>query len=167
MEYLTMLVQLVGGESESVRKLNEAGYSTALDVATENPDTLRLVGGLTAATTTRLIQAAQKHLAESGEGDALGRQKEGPSPVPEVIIEDLEDPAATTVCVSKPRKPRKSKGNRRPGSKQTPGRAAGEQSTEKVSKTVDTDMGVSLEESSALTGVSPENWTQESFWRFG
>lgn len=157
MEDLTMLVQLVGGESESVRKLNEAGYSTALDVATENPDTLRLVGGFTAATTTRLIQAAQKHLAESGKGDALGRQEEGPSPVP----------AATTVRVSKPRKPQKSKGNRRSGSKQPAGRAAGEQSTEKVSKTVDTDMGVSLEESSALTGVSPENWTQKSFWRFG
>lgn len=157
MEDLTMLVQLVGGESESVRKLNEAGYSTALDVATENPDTLRLVGGFTAATTTRLIQAAQKHLAESGKGDALGRQEEGPSPVP----------AATTVRVSKPRKPQKSKGNRRSGSKQPAGRAAGKQSTEKVSKTVDTDMGVSLEESSALTGVSPENWTQKSFWRFG
>ena len=171
MEELTMLVQLAGGEVECVGRFKEAGYSTAADVAAGDLETLRLAGGLTAAVTKRLIQAARDRLSDAGKGEKR------PSPVKEAVIRDVGEIASTEVLVSKPRKSQKGKAVPRSRSTARVAPTAGQQGTSQA--TVDQaasrpeagpsgDTGVSREESVSVTREAPEeSWTDSSFWRFG
>jgi hypothetical protein len=63
---LSMLVQLAGGESETTRRLKEAGLGSAEGLAFSDPEEIRRLTGLTAAAARRLVQAAREQAALPG-----------------------------------------------------------------------------------------------------
>ena len=67
MEELTMLVQLAGGDLETTRRLRDAGFRGATDLARAEVQELRVHSGLSAAASRRLVRAAKEVLAPSRE----------------------------------------------------------------------------------------------------
>ncbi|MFQ5717920.1 MAG: hypothetical protein ACE5IK_00085 [Acidobacteriota bacterium] len=170
MEDLTMMVQLAGGEMDSVRRLREAGFDNAADLAAEDPTTLSQAAGLTPAGARRLVKVAAQQVA-AARGGAVeltavgtrsapdGRKKRrspaaespGPSPAKTHAATREKKPAARTA-----RTPKRSGAARR---KTAPG--------DEVAASVPA-AGVTHDESLSLTGPPVETrWPAGSFWRFG
>ena len=63
MDELTMLVQLAGGDPQTVRRLRDAGYRGAKGLAQAEVGELRAGAGLSAAASGRLLRAAREILA--------------------------------------------------------------------------------------------------------
>ena len=173
MEDLTLLVQLAGGEQRTVRRLKEAGFESPADIATGDPAKLRETCGLSAAAVRRLIKVAGEHVSGTApaEGDLSVLRRSGNDTV-------------QTVASSPPRR-RKGKKSPRRSSDATPMVAAAVapvdvdppsvaplavvvSAADATTVATEPDEGVSLVESTALTGKAPEKtWRPPSFWRFG
>ncbi len=67
MEELTMLVQLAGGEPETTRRLRDAGFRRARDVARAGVHELCEQSGLSVAAARRLVRSAKEILAPARE----------------------------------------------------------------------------------------------------
>ena len=173
MEDLTLLVQLAGGEQRTVRRLKEAGFGSSADVATGDPEELQDICGLSAAAVRRLIKIAGEHVSSTAhtEGELS-------------ILQRNETGTTRKAAGSSPRR-RKGKKRSHRSSDATPLVAAAVASIdvdppavvplavvaadkETATAAAESDQGVSLVESTALTGKAPqENWGPASFWRFG
>jgi hypothetical protein len=140
MEELTMLVQLAGGDPETTRRLRDAGFRRASDVARAEVHELCEQSGLSVAAARRLVRSAKEILAPAQERKAKGkrRARSGLRGVPSA----MSSSGATSKCGQ--------------FSKAPPGRQPG------------TDQGVSKAESSALLDeAANEETMSQSFWRFG
>ena len=140
MDELTMLVQLVGGDPETVRRLRTAGFRKAKDLARADVDDLRAESDLSSAASRQLVSAAKEMLAPRRERRALRNGLRG---VPSALA-----------------------GGEGSGKKQREARqGASAGSGPKPRSPVAADQGVSKAESSALLGG--EARIRQSFWRFG
>ncbi|MFQ5670017.1 MAG: helix-hairpin-helix domain-containing protein [Acidobacteriota bacterium] len=157
-----MLVQLAGGESETVRRLREAGFVTTTSIAEGDPDLIQKAGGISGAAARRLVKTARERLA---------------SPVAIREGQDLDQvlpplpPKARGKAAPSAGAPRGDAGpRRRKGRAAVRGDGAGAKTTlQGIEGEAMADAeGVSSAESLDLTGEPPaEAWTQQSFWRFG
>lgn len=156
MEELTLLVQLAGGELDAVRRLRQAGFGTAKDLAAASVDELSAASGLAPAATRRLIRCAKDEL--ESKGAAAG---ETPTRGLGTVLADVGGGAARGATKSHAawesvpnlRTVAPAGEYRDPTAEQAPA-AAGD--------------GVSREESHALTGKPRlDKPAAVSFWRFG
>ena len=76
-----MLVQLAGGETETIQQLQDAGYRSATDLVDADPEELRDAGGMTLAAARRLIKAAGQQLKEMVDSEPTGPLKKALSDV--------------------------------------------------------------------------------------
>ncbi len=142
MEELTMLVQLAGGGPETMRRLRDAGFRRARDVARAEVHELCEQSGLSMAAARRLVRSAKEILAPAHERKEKDkrRARSGLRGLPSA----LSSGGATSKvgqCV---------------GKAATPARQPG------------VDQGVSKAESSALLDeAAHEQRMSQSFWRFG
>ena len=67
MEELTMLVQLAGGDLETTRRLRDAGFRRAKDIAQAGVHELCEQSGLSMAATRWLVRSAKEILAPAHE----------------------------------------------------------------------------------------------------
>jgi len=74
MDELTMLVQLAGGEPETVRRLRTAGFRRAHEIASADADEIRAKAELSASEARRLMRAAKRVLSPASKrGPRYGR----------------------------------------------------------------------------------------------
>ncbi len=138
MEELTKLVQLAGGDLETTRRLRDAGFRRAKDIARAEVHELCEQSGLSMAATRWLVRSAKEILAPAHERQEKDqrRVRSGLRSVPSAAA----IPTASRSRTSKP----------------PPARQPG------------ADQGVSKAESSALLDEAAyEQTTPQSFWRFG
>ncbi len=138
MEELTMLVQLAGGDLETTRRLRDAGFRRAKDIARAGVHELCEQSGLSMAATRWLVRSAKEILAPANvrQENEQRRARIGLRCVPSAAA----IPTASRSRTSKPA------AARQPGA----------------------DQGVSKAESSALLDeAAHEQTTPQSFWRFG
>ena len=143
MEELTMLVQLAGGTPETTRRLREAGFRLARDVARAEVHELCEQSGLTVAAARRLVRSAKEILAPAHERKEKDkrRARSGLRGLPSA----LSSGGATSKI----------------------GPCDGKAATPTTSRST-TSQGVSRVESSALLDeAAREERTSQSFWRFG
>ena len=154
MEELTMLVQLAGGGPETTRRLRDAGFRRARDVARAEVHELCEQSGLSVVAARRLVRSAKEILAPAHERKEKDkrRARSGLRGLPSA----LSSGGATSKvgpCDSKAATPTTSRSTT---SKAPPAPPPG------------TDQGVSRVESSALLDeAAGEERTSRSFWRFG
>ena len=146
MEELTMLVQLAGGDPETTRRLRDAGFRRARDVARAELRELCERSGLSVTAARRLVRSAKEILAPALEREKKDRRRarNGLRSLPSALASG----GATSKlgqCIDKVA-PSKAPPTGQPG----------------------TDQGVSKAESSALLEeAAPDERTSQSFWRFG
>ena len=137
MEELTMLVQLAGGEPETTRRLRDAGFRRASDVARAEVHELCERSGLSVAAARRLVRSAKEILAPAHERKKKDkrRARSGLRSLPSA----LSSGGATS-------KVGKAPPTGRPGTDQGVSQA---------------------ESSALLDEAAREEKTSQSFWRFG
>ncbi len=148
MEELTMLIQLAGGGPETTRRLRDAGFRRARDIARAEVHELCEQSGLSLVAARRLVRSAKEILAPANERKAKDRRRarSGLRGLPSALssggaskVEQLVD--IVDKAPSKSRRP-------------APQPAV--------------DQGVSKAESSALLDeATHEERKSQSFWRFG
>ena len=170
MEELNLLVQLAGGEQQTVRRLEEAGFKSPADIATGDPAELKETCGLSAAAARRLIKVASEHVSGTAgaEGDLAMLQRNGTG-------------MARTGAGSSPRR-RQTKKRPPPPSAATTAAgpvvvdppvvsplAVAASPPDAATAAGEREQGVTLIEIDALTGgkAPEEGWEHGSFWRFG
>jgi len=147
MEELTMLVQLTGGEQETVQRLRAAGFHGARDLAEAGLNDVCRMSGLSDGVSRRLLRAAQEMLNPSPERKARA-PRNGLTAMP----------GATSSSVGLSDEKHRGLGDA------TGARPVGQTGD----SLAEGGRGVSKAESSALTGEAPrEEPTPPSFWRFG
>ncbi len=154
MEELTMLVQLAGGGPETTRRLRDAGFRRARDVARAEVHELCEQSGLSAAAARRLVRAAKEILAPAHERKEKDkrRARSGLRGLPSA----LSSGGAT------------SKVGQRVGKAATPTTSRSTTSKAPPAPQPGADQGVSKAESSALLDeAAHEERMSQSFWRFG
>jgi hypothetical protein len=138
MEELTMLVQLAGGDLETTRRLRDAGFRRAKDIARAGVHELCEQSGLSMAATRWLVRSAKEILAPAHERQKKDKRRARSG------LRSVPSAAATPTA------------SRSSTSKTPPARQPG------------ADQGVSKAESSALLDeAAHEQTTPQSFWRFG
>ena len=85
MEELTMLVQLAGGGPETTRRLRDAGFRRARDVARADVHELWEKSGLSAAAARRLVRSAKEILAPAHEQKDKKRARSGLRSLPSAL----------------------------------------------------------------------------------
>ncbi len=146
MEELTMLVQLAGGDPETTRRLRDAGFRRARDVARADVHELCEQSGLSMAAARRLVRSAKEILASADERKKKDkkRARRGLRSLPSALASG----GAT------------SKVGQRVAKAATP--------TTSRSTASKADQGISKAESSALLDeAAHEQRMSQSFWRFG
>ncbi len=154
MEELTMLVQLAGGTPETTRRLREAGFRRARDVARAEVHELCEQSGLSVAAARRLLRSAKEILAPAHERKEKDkrRARSGLRGLPSA----LSSGGAT------------SKVGPCDGKAATPTTSRSTTSKAPAAPQPGADQGVSRAESSALLDeAAREERTSRSFWRFG
>ncbi len=139
MEELTMLVQLAGGGPETTRRLRDAGFRRARDVARADVHELCEKSGLSVAAARRLVRSAKEVLAPAHERKEKDkrRARSGLRSLPSA----LSSGGATSNTSKAPPAP---------------------------APQPEADQGVSKAESSALLDeAAHEERMSQSFWRFG
>ena len=143
MEELTMLVQLAGGDLKTARRLRDAGFRGARDVAGAEVHELCAQSGLSVAASRRLARAAKEHLAPARERKEKDKKlrRSGLRGLPSALSSGKPETPATSL----------------PGGPTVP--PTGQPQA---------DQGVSKAESSALLDeANHEQRMSQSFWRFG
>ncbi len=146
MEELTMLVQLAGGEPETTRRLRDAGFRRASDVARAELHELCERSGLSVAAARRLVRSAKEILAPAHERKKKDKRRARSG------LRSLPSALSSGSATSKV------------------GRSVSKVATPKAPPAGQprTDQGVSQAESSALLDeAAREARTSQSFWRFG
>ena len=139
MEELTMLVQLAGGDPETTRRLREAGFRRARDVARADVHELCEQSGLSMAAARRLVRSAKEILAPAHERKKKDKKRARGG------LRSLPSALSSGGATSKV------------------GRGVG-----KAASQPRADQGVSKAESSALLDeAAHEQRMSQSFWRFG
>ena len=154
MEELTMLVQLAGGDPETTRRLRDAGFHRAKDVAQAEVHELCEQSGLSAAAARRLVRSAKEILAPAHERKKKDkkRARRGLRSLPLA----LSSGAAT------------SKVGQSVGQAATPTPSRSTTSKAPPTRRPGADQGVSKAESSALLDeAAHDQKMSQSFWRFG
>ncbi len=154
MEELTMLVQLAGGGPETMRRLRDAGFRRARDVARAEVHELCEQSGLSVAAARRLVRSAKEILAPPHEREEKDkrRARSGLRGLPSA----LSSGAAT------------SKVEQYDGKTATPTTSRSTTSKAPPAPQPGADQGVSKAESSALLDeAAHEERMSQSFWRFG
>ncbi len=154
MEELTMLVQLAGGGPETTRRLRDAGFRRARDVARAEVHELSEQSGLSVAVARRLVRSAKEILAPAHERKEKDkrRARSGLRGLPSALSSGGATSKAGQ-CVGKAATPTTS---RCTTTKAPPAPQPG------------ADQGVSKAESSALLSeAAHEERMSQSFWRFG
>ncbi|MFQ5768882.1 MAG: hypothetical protein ACE5ID_12985 [Acidobacteriota bacterium] len=161
MEDLTVLVQLAGGERTHVRRLQDAGFVTAADLATQDSSAVSKASGLKPAAAQRLVKMAKQQLEEEPSGKNSSVQPG---------ISHRKERSSRS---SRPVKagPPAAKIGMRAEKKRSP-LPAGDEMNSSVLHLARADEGeepgVSTDETLALTGeAAEESWFPSSFWRFG
>ncbi len=154
MEELTMLVQLAGGEPETTRRLRDAGFRRASDVARAELHELCERSGLSVAAARRLVRSAKEILAPAHQRKEKDkrRARSGLRGLPSA----LSSGGAT------------SKVGQRVGKAATPTTSRSTTSKAPPAPQPGADQGVSKAERSALLNeAAHEQRMSQSFWRFG
>ena len=154
MEELTMLVQLAGGDPETTRRLRDAGFRRARDIARAEVHELCEQIGLSAAAARRLVRSAKEVLVPAHERKEKDkrRARSGLRSLPSA----LSSGSAT------------SKVGQRVGKAATRTTSRSTTSKSPAARQPGTNQGVSKAESSALLNeAAHEQGMSQSFWRFG
>ena len=154
MEELTMLVQLAGGEPETTRRLRDAGFRRARDVARAEVHELCEQSWLSMVAARRLVRSAREILAPAHERKKKDkrRARSGLRGLPSA----LSSGGAT------------SKAGQCVGKAATPTTSRSTTSKAPAAPQPGADQGVSKAESSALLNeAAHEERMSQSFWRFG
>ncbi len=143
MEELTMLVQLAGGGPETTRRLRDAGFRRARDVARAEVHELSEQSGLSVAAARRLVRSAKEILAPAHERKEKDKRRARSG------LRGLPSALSSGGATSKV------------------GPCDGKAATPTTSRST-TSQGVSRVESSALLDeAAHEERMSQSFWRFG
>lgn len=143
MEELTMLVQLAGGDPETTRRLRDAGFRRARDVARADAHELCEQSGLSMAAARRLVRSAKEILAPAHERKEKDkrRARSGLRSLPSALSSG--------------------------GARSKVGQRAGKAATPPA-RQPGGDQGVSKAESSVLLDeAAHEQRMSQSFWQFG
>ena len=154
MKELTMLVQLAGGGPETTRRLRDAGFRRARDVARAEVHELCEQSGLSVAAARRLVRSAKEILSPARERKEKDKRR---------ARRGLRGVPSALACGGA-----NSKVGQSVGKAATPTTSSCTPAKARTAPQPGADQGVSKDESSALLDeAAHEEKMSQSFWRFG